>query len=109
MVTCPACNGQRLVSAFINRGPDIRLHSVEEVKCHTCNGVGEITEERARRMAIGKRRRDERVARRVSLFEEAKTLDMNAATLSAIERGEGPDEFYIDEDDRSSVRSDVAE
>lgn len=80
--------------AFVNRGQDISKHTFERIACRTCTG-GTITEEQARRIIIGKARRDLRVSQRVSLFEAAKAAGLSPADLSAREMGRGPVEWYV--------------
>jgi DnaJ-class molecular chaperone len=84
---CPHCNGEGGGNAFINRGPDISTHSVEWVRCRTCEGAGVISGERAVLVAQGKAMRDARVARQETLLEAARKMGITPSRLSAIERG----------------------
>lgn len=80
--------------AHINRGPDISTHSIDLVKCSTCHGVGAVSDEMLRRIALGKARRDKRVAEKKSLNEAARELGIGPAELSAIEQGRGSSQDY---------------
>lgn len=85
--TCPRCDGKRGADCFINRGPDVRTHSLEWRSCPTCGGTGKIDRRRAALILQGKEMRDARVARRETLREAALRLGMNPAELAAIEHG----------------------
>lgn len=78
----------------MNRGVDISSHSIEYVRCFTCGGNGVVSDEMLRRIAIGKKRRDERVARRQTLMDMARELGIGPAELSAIEHGRGDSQHY---------------
>lgn len=93
--SCPHCRGRGGGVAFINRGPDWRTHTQEHRDCVTCKGNGEVSDELARRIAIGKQRRDARVAKMQSLFTAASAAGVSAAELSRRERGLGPAEWYL--------------
>lgn len=84
MITCPHCNGDRRVFMFWD-GSEHRGSGF--VNCSTCKGEGFITDEHMTRIVEGKKRRDDRVERGVSLKEEAERLGINPVELSAIERG----------------------
>lgn len=82
MTTCPICEGSGRKLAFINRGPDIRTHSLEEIPCTLCNGAGSLTNEQLRRVEIGNAMRAERVAQGKSLLEASRELGCSPAELS---------------------------
>lgn len=84
MSTCPHCDGERRVFAFWD-GPNVSGSGY--VDCSTCKGAGTVTPEHMQRIVDGRKRRDDRVARRVSLAEEARRLGIKPVELSAIERG----------------------
>lgn len=86
-LTCPHCEGQKGAHCFINRGPDIRKHSVEWRDCLTCGGTGVIDRQRAALIEQGREMREARVARRESLLEASQRLGLSPAELSAIEHG----------------------
>lgn len=86
-ITCPHCDGKRQVYAFLNNGPDYRTHTSGYVQCSTCQGMGAITTERAKRILTGAHMRRERIERGESLNEAAKRLGISPAQLSARERG----------------------
>jgi hypothetical protein len=89
---CPSCNGAKRLFAFWDgRDKDGKATSGSGmVNCFTCDGAGEITEEHARRIAAGRARMEARIARRVTLKEEADRLGITPAELSAIESGREP-------------------
>lgn len=82
MLECPSCSGEGSNMAFVNRGPDIRTHSVERVKCSVCGGTGKISAEQASRMELGRFDRNKRVAEGKSLREAAAERGCTAAQLS---------------------------
>lgn len=83
-VICPDCDGKKQVFQIACGPSGSRAGWVD---CDRCGGTGEITAEQAGRIAAGRARRQERIARDVSLMEEAKRLGMRPSELSAIERG----------------------
>lgn len=87
--TCPYCNGAGGFEAFVNRGPDIRTHSHEWMRCETCVGTGKINEGRAELIALGKTWRDARVARGETLMEMSKRIGVGPAEISQREHGRG--------------------
>jgi hypothetical protein len=84
---CPHCRGEGGVHAFVNRGPDISTHSVDWIRCLTCDGAGAITGERASLIERGEDMRKARVARGESLLEASRRLGIGPAALSAAEHG----------------------
>lgn len=90
MLKCPECGGARYAVALVHYS-DGRAASRTEM-CVTCQGRGVVpdTEEhRARQARIeeGDRRRLDRVARGVSLRDEARALGIKPEHLNAIENG----------------------
>lgn len=84
-VRCPDCKGNKRVFAHVNsggKGCDFR-----HIACLRCKGTGAIPWEQLAWIEAGRKRRSERVARDVSLMEEAKRLGITSAQLSAIETG----------------------
>ena len=88
MDRCETCRGTGKVGpVHINRGE--QPHEwVETMPCDVCKGSGEVTAEHARRIALGRIARSERLSRDESLREAAKRLGISPAELSRIERGE---------------------
>lgn len=86
---CPHCKGKGGADAFVNRGPDIRTHSVKWIECLTCGGAGTVSGEVADRVARGEALRKARVARGESLLEASQRLGISPAALSAVEHGRG--------------------
>lgn len=90
MTTCPSCSGRRTVTAMVDGYRDgKRFGEMRELACLTCGGKGSITTFHAEQIAEGKRRRDDRVARGMSLREEAKRLGIDPSELNDIEHGRG--------------------
>lgn len=97
MHECPSCGGKGAMQAFINRGPDIRRHSLETIPCRTCEGQGSISEAQAAAIRHGASLRAERIAKGMTLREAAKEAGMSPSTLSALERGRALIEEASDE------------
>lgn len=83
---CPDCKGEKRVFAHVNRG-DGGSSGFEWINCLRCKGAGEVPDEQAVWMLEGVKLRTERMARGLSLREEAKRLGISPVELSAIERG----------------------
>lgn len=84
-MVCPACDGRKEVMVHCNRGD--QPHTWEMMLCRTCYGKGEITEEHSRRIEEGEKLRADRLARNLSLIQEAARLGITPMTLSRIENG----------------------
>lgn len=65
---CPRCEGRQGGQAFVC-GPNVG--GIRWMKCSTCDGSGEITEEYYVRIQEGRRFYADRVARRATVREEA--------------------------------------
>lgn len=85
---CPDCKGKKRVFAHVNRGE--KGCDFRHIDCSRCKGFGAIPQEQLAWIEAGRKRRAERVARDVSLMEEAKRLGITSAQLSAIETGRVP-------------------
>lgn len=79
---CPSCEGSRVLGALLNIGGRCVPHTMP---CRTCRGTGEIDEARAAELNAAEERRRERMARGLSLREEAERLGMSAVELSKLE------------------------
>ena len=88
MITCPRCKGKRETHG-IACGPG--GCQTGAMKCFTCKGEGQITEEHAARITTGEFMRKGRVSRRVTLREEAARLGVGLAEWSHIEQGDEPE------------------
>jgi hypothetical protein len=89
-VICPHCNGKGEQPAFVTgerNGERFCEHRL--MPCRTCSASGEITEEHAQRIEAGQRMREDRVARGVSMCEEAKRLGVSDRELGDLEWGRG--------------------
>lgn len=82
-VICPDCDGHG-ESFGISCGP--RGCSTGPHKCTPCAGVGWIDEDEFKRILEGERIRRDRIARRVTLREEAGRLGMTAIEYSYLEQ-----------------------
>lgn len=94
MTICPKCRGAKVLPSFVHYTPESGKQSGfdPDHPCSLCQGNGEITEEHAARIVEGDRLREDRVARKVSLRDEAKRLGIEPAKLSALENGRDPQE-----------------
>jgi hypothetical protein len=85
MTRCRQCDGHGQFLAFVTRKGG---HcGMEHVPCSPCGGSGKLSAEDVTRIEEGRRRRDDRVARGLSLREEARRLGISAVQLSDLERG----------------------
>lgn len=85
MITCLGCEGRKAGPAFVDYADG--SGELKIVACHTCKGIGEITEEHAERMKVGAQLRRDRLNRRLTLNDEAKRLGITPTALSAVEFG----------------------
>ena len=85
---CTACDGQKGGMAHVNRGD--QPHTWEFIPCRICDGKGRITEEQRQRIITGQKLRADRLARDMSLYEEARRLGMTSVQLSDLECGRLP-------------------
>lgn len=83
-MTCPACHGSRVTRVVACSTTGCREH--DEV-CRTCEGTGEMPADLAAQLQEGERRRQDRIARGLSLREEARRLEISATDLSDMEHG----------------------
>ena len=88
MVWCEDCAGEGSFIALVDGVRDgKRAGWRQTVPCLTCSGDGEISEERLRWIAEGKRLRDIRKAKRMSPFEAAHAIGVPLRTLMSCEQG----------------------
>lgn len=80
---CPACNGEKGISLLC--GP--KGCTPGHIPCHLCNDSGKVSEEVIKRYSEGRKKRDDRLSRDLSLREEAKRLGISPIELSYIETG----------------------
>lgn len=85
MKPCPFCAGAGKIRGF--GCPGFRH---VEIDCVECFGSGEVPASREEAITEGERRRQDRIAREVSLRDEAKRLGISPAELSDIEAGRRP-------------------
>jgi len=82
VATCPDCAGEKVIRAVACPGfrPIV-------LTCEACKGTGSVDDAFLARRADGERLRMERIARGLSLREEAKRLGISPVLLSDRERG----------------------
>jgi DnaJ-class molecular chaperone len=84
---CPHCEGKGESMAFVcGTHCDYR-----PIKCSTCGGTGYVTVEQIAMMAEGDTIRKDRIARNLSIREEAKRLKVDFPEWSRIEAGRKPE------------------
>ena len=81
---CPVCEGRKAGEAILCGHGHCQIKTVV---CEFCRGTGEVEEQRVMAYQEGRRRRNDRVARGVSLRQEAARLGISAMELGRIERG----------------------
>lgn len=86
---CPGCKGEKRVFVFADGHHEdgTPFHNNGYRDCFTCDGSGEITDEHIARIAAGRKLRDERVSKRVSLMDAAHERGISPEDRSAIEMG----------------------
>lgn len=87
---CPRCSkpGEKHL-VHINPG------GFREMLCHTCGGTNEIPDEKGRRMDVGRKLYESRVAKMKSLREYAKEIGVSPTTLSHVEVGYLPTKDHL--------------
>lgn len=83
-VPCPECNGAGLVNVVWQGLPESVADAAE---CPVCRGIGEISPRHAARLETGRAMRKDRIARGVSLAEEAARLGIGKRELADREWG----------------------
>ena len=83
-LTCPSCDGAGTIFALVD-GPSYR--GPKTLTCHRCAGSGRITQAQMDAIESGRRIRENRLERNVSMGEEARRLGMSVSEYSAIEHG----------------------
>lgn len=85
---CPRCQGVGANEALVcGRRAAGGFCDQRRLKCSTCGGRGRVTRELLLRIQEGERLRRDRVARSISLREEAKRLGISPVELSHREQG----------------------
>lgn len=89
MRTCPACDGEGAMVVFgIRYAPGHSGPPVRKLRCHVCEGRGEVSGEQVLRMERGKSFRNYRVSiLSFGLREASNKWGMRAVELSRIEQG----------------------
>lgn len=93
MTQCKNCKGKGTYRAFVRS--EYGGCAWRDVGCYVCGGSGEITEEQVVVIAEGERRRLDRIARGVSMRDEARSLGMDVVALSDLEHGRIPKEAQL--------------
>lgn len=84
MAKCPQCEGRGWFDAFAMRATGCSLESLD---CPACEGKGEVSEATLARLQKGRRMREDRLARGLSVREEAARLGISLLQLGRLERG----------------------
>lgn len=84
LVTCPECSGAGIVNVVWQGLPESVADAAE---CSACRGIGEISPRHAMRLEVGRAMRNDRVARGLSLQQEAKRLGIETRKLADLEWG----------------------
>lgn len=84
MMTCPKCNGAGIVNVLWRGLPE---SAGDVTECPCCDGKGSITQAHARRLEAGRQLRRDRIARGLSLQQEARRLGIEPRELSDLEWG----------------------
>ena len=82
ILPCHVCSGTGITLSIACPG-----FKISELPCEMCDSTGSLTPERQAAIQRGAAVRDDRLARNMTLREEAKRLDINAVKLSKRERG----------------------
>lgn len=84
---CPDCKGSGQTGPvhihWANKPHEWR----DSMTCLRCDGAGNITEEMADWIDRGREARDKRVARGLSMLEQARALGLSSSEVSAMEHG----------------------
>lgn len=84
MNVCPECHGEgRILALGCGKKGPVGL----SFDCELCENSGEIDERKSAWREEGRRMKEERIARKVVLRNEAKRRGMDPLTLSRMERG----------------------
>src|SRR5437016_3940522 len=86
---CPACRGAGRTVVHVDGVRDgKRFGEWRQAPCSTCDGSGHVTEARATQIAEGDRLRADRLARGMTLRQEAERLGCAPVELSRREQGQ---------------------
>lgn len=83
---CPHCNGAGIVN-IVWRGLPEAAGDVADCAC--CDGRGTVSADRLARIDAGRAMREDRMARGVSLAEEARRRGISRRAMSDMEWGRG--------------------
>lgn len=83
---CPQCNGEKAVKIF-PRTHRVTGEIICDIPCYRCEETGEVPDIQAQWIELGKKRREDRISRRVTLKDEAARLQVIATDLSFAEQG----------------------
>ncbi len=84
-IYCPSCNGRKKQRAHLNYGNG--RGEWKDIDCFTCKGIGTVTPEHMALIRDGRKLRQDRISRGVTLRDEAAALGITAVELSRMERG----------------------
>lgn len=85
---CPECKGKKeIVGLFAIRSDGSGCDPCRMFPCHRCKGAGSVPDEMAEWMEAGKRLKEDRLARNMTLRQEAEARELRVSELSDMERG----------------------
>lgn len=84
--TCPHCRGERYGVALVRFTRPTRCEEVR-MPCSTCGAEGTLSTARADRLNVGGELRRDRIARGLTVADEAARLGIAPAELNAREHG----------------------
>lgn len=83
-IICPDCQGTKITRAHLQTSRGCKWR---EFPCFTCDGTGSISEKHAASIIEGKRLRENRLSRGMTLRMEAERLGISPTELSRREQG----------------------
>lgn len=88
---CPLCKGKKkilgLFPVWAEDVPKEKRKPYVEVTCHQCEGNGEVPDEMTEWIKEGKKLKDKRIEKRLTLRKAAKKLGIDGSELSYQETG----------------------
>ncbi len=83
---CPGCSGKGVRDVLANRGEE--GCEPASVECWTCRGRKTVPMDRDQRVLAGRRMREDRITRGITIAGEAARLNISVTELSRLERGD---------------------
>ena len=86
---CPECKGKKEIMGFFAiRSDGSGCDPCRMFSCPRCHGTGNVPDEMAGWMEAGKRMKADRLARNMTLRQEAEARGLRPSELSSMERGQ---------------------